>query len=71
MIKKLNYLGDDSWNRPVYKDENGKLWKDTDNRKKWLGQLYSVNNNAFDGEPDCPMKENIECEFIPKRIIRE
>lgn len=33
MIKKLNYIGDDSWGRQVYKDENGKLWKDTDNKK--------------------------------------
>jgi len=71
MKKKLFYIGDDSWGRQVYKDENNKLWKDVDNREKWLKELYSVNNNSFDGEPDCPMKKEIECEFIPKRIIRK
>lgn len=69
MIKKLTYIGNDSWGRQVYQDENKKLWKDTDNRIKWLGPLYSANN--FDGEPDCPMKTSIECEFIPDRIIRK
>ena len=28
----MNYIGIDSHGRPVYKDENGKLWKDTDPR---------------------------------------
>lgn len=70
MVKRLTYIGEDSWGRQVYKDENEKLWKDVDNREKWLRPLCSVVGNAFDGEPDSPMGEDIECEFIPKRIIR-
>lgn len=71
MTKVLTYIGDDSWSRQVYQDENGRLWKDTDNRRKWLGRLCSVVNNEFDGEPDCHMRADIECVFIPERIVRD
>lgn len=69
--KILTYIGIDSWGRPVYKDENSKLWKDTDNRRGWLKELYTASENDFEGEPDLPMKKNIDCIFIPNRIIRE
>ena len=26
----LKYKGRDSWDRPVYQDESGKLWKDVE-----------------------------------------
>lgn len=57
---KLNYLGNDSWNRPVYEDENGRLWKDTGLDSAKHGKvskfaLCSSVNNEFDGEPDTPM----------------
>lgn len=29
----LNYIGLDSWSRPVYKDESNKLFVDVDNRE--------------------------------------
>lgn len=29
-IITLKYLGQDSWSRPVYKDESGRIWKDVD-----------------------------------------
>lgn len=70
MKKTLTYIGEDSWSRQVYKDENGKLWKDTDNREGWLRELFSACNNEFEGEPDNPMTSGIECEFVPYRIIR-
>ena len=45
----LTFIGVDSWDRPVYKDTNGKLWKDIT-----LGsdtpELYSACNNDFEGE---------------------
>jgi hypothetical protein len=51
---KLVFAGIDSWDRPVYKDENGRLWKDVT-----LGsdspELYSAYNDEFDGEPDMPI----------------
>lgn len=68
MAKVLTYIGRDGRSRPVYEDENEKLWKDTDCRAGWQGVLHSSYHNDFDGEPDCPMKSNIECIFIPERI---
>lgn len=69
MKKTLEYIGNDSWCRPVYKDENGKLWKDTSmGRFKGKPYLCSALNNEFDGEPDCPIKSTIEVTFIPEYI---
>ena len=31
----LKFLGMDSWDRPVYKDETGKLWKDINPRRQY------------------------------------
>lgn len=62
----LVYLGEDSWGRYVYKDENGKLWKLLDccsprevceDRRD---TPYSSSGNEFDGEPDCPMANDIK-----------
>lgn len=74
IIKKLTltFLGLDKFQRPVYKDSNGKLWKDIDNRKSWLGtgneNFYSCAND-FEGEPDVPMSNQIIITFIPERVI--
>ena len=52
---KLKPIGTDSWSRPVYEDQNGRLWKDiTLGRNK--PNLCSAVNNAFDGEPDLPIR---------------
>ncbi len=52
---KLQPIGTDFWSRPVYKDQYGQLWKDVT-----LGSdrpdLCSVVENAFDGEPDMPIR---------------
>ena len=52
---KLQPIGTDFWSRPVYKDQYGQLWKDVT-----LGsdqpELCSVVENAFDGEPDMPIR---------------
>lgn len=66
--KVLRFLGMDSWDRPVYEDENGKLWKDVDPRKGRVAELCTSCNNEFDGEPDCPMKSEIVCKYVPERI---
>lgn len=63
---KLNYIGMDSWDRPVYEDENGRLVKDVDPRKHLPPKLCTALGNAFDGEPDVPYHE--EPEFIPERV---
>lgn len=69
LVKELTYIGMDSWSRPVYRDEDGKLWKDTDPRKGFSGNICSALNNAFDGEPDCPISSKYELKFIPARMF--
>lgn len=69
----LKYLGNDSWDRPVYEDSEGKLFKDTDPRKDKGPELCTSYKNSFDGEPDMPISvlskyKDMEIEFIPKRI---
>lgn len=66
----LQYLGEDSWGRFVYKDEHGKLWKQTDcctprevcEERKY--PLYSSAGNKYEGEPDCYMAAHIDLIFI-------
>jgi hypothetical protein len=68
----LTYIGNDSYdNRPVYKNENGKLFVDVDPRKDHEPKICT--KYQFDGEPDTPINcitaySNAEIEFIPKRI---
>lgn len=47
----LTFIGMDSWDRPVYKDETEQLWKDVDPRKNRKPDLCTVQGNSFDGEP--------------------
>ena len=54
MKKKLKFVGKDSFDRPVYRDENGKLWKDV-NLGNGRPYLHNSTNNEFDGEPDSPI----------------
>lgn len=62
----MKYIGTDSHSRPVYEDETGKLWKDTDPRSHVPPSLCSALNSAFDGEPDTPFRG--EFKLLPKRI---
>lgn len=71
---KLKYLGMDNWNRPVYEDENERLWKDVCPLKHQEPDLCTSMYNEFNGEPDTNMKyiekyEDIEIEFIPERKV--
>lgn len=64
-IRTMEFLGIDNWDRPVYKCvETGILWKDIT-----LGsekpELYSC-GNSFNGEPDCPIKSDLEIKFKTK-----
>lgn len=58
-MRKLSFIGVDGWSRPVYKDERGKLWKDT-NLGRGVPSLCSVVNDEFEGEPDMPIKGDYE-----------
>ena len=73
MKMTLIYIGMDSCDRPVYKDENGRLWKDVDPRSNREPDLCTSYNNEFEGEPDtnmCYMKSynDVEVEFISHRV---
>lgn len=68
----LTHKGRDSWDRPVYEDETGKLWKDVEPGLNCKPKLCSALYNAFDGEPDTPMEymkkyEGVPVVFLPKR----
>ena len=61
----IKFLGTDSWNRPVYEDENGKMFKDT-NLGKGNMALCTV-YGGFEGEPDTPIqyiKKYQDVEFV-------
>lgn len=68
----LRHKGRDSWDRPVYEDETGKLWKDVEPRADDGPKLCSALYNAFDGEPDTPLEvmeryKDKAIVFMPKR----
>lgn len=74
--RTLSFLGIDSWNRPVYEDQTGRLWKNVkhlasseNNVKDTVDGLTTVYGNCFDGEPDVGieyMKEKPEIDFAPR-----
>lgn len=70
----LKYLGRDSWDRPVYKDDNGVLWKDVDPSASRKANLCTSVGNEFDGEPDTGMgyleeDQNVSVIFVPERDV--
>ncbi|MEY8389839.1 hypothetical protein D3Z47_02220 [Lachnospiraceae bacterium] len=64
----LNHKGRDSWDRPVY-EAGGRLYVDVDPRKGREPKICTKYNNEFDGEPDMPIAEGTEVEFVPGRDI--
>ena len=57
-MKKLEFVGMDSWDRPVYKDEDGHYWKDTNLGSGNPDLHRSSPSNDFDGEPDCRIEDD-------------
>ena len=64
----LNYLGRDSWDRPVYESE-GEYYVDVDPFTFRPPNICTKANNEFDGEPDIPVAEGTEFLFVPKRDV--
>jgi hypothetical protein len=58
-MRKLQFVGVDGWDRPVYKDESGQLWKDV-NLGDGEPYLHNSADNEFDGEPDMPIEGEYE-----------
>lgn len=53
-MKEMTLIGYDGWDRPVYKDETGQLWKDINLGQ---GEPYLHDADDFDGEPGFPIEE--------------
>ena len=64
----LNYKGRDSWSRPVY-EADGMLYVDVNPRKDRNPDICTKYNNEFDGEPDEPVSEEVQIEFVPGRDV--
>lgn len=73
-VLSLKYLGMDSWDRPVYMDDEGTIWKDINPRAEWKANLCTSVGNEFDGEPDMGMEyfekyQNVSVVFVPSRAV--
>lgn len=66
MKKTLTYIGRDDWSRPLYRDENGRIWVDVDPRSDYAPCLCTITDT---GEPCDPMRPDIEVEFVPRRDV--
>ena len=66
MKKTLTYIGRDDWSRPLYRDENGRIWVDVDPRSDYAPCLCTI---TATGEPCDPMRPDIEVEFVPRRDV--
>ncbi|WP_313529279.1 LPD11 domain-containing protein [Anaerotignum sp.] len=68
-ILVLQYIGEDYWSRPVYKDQFEKLWKDVELGESSRPCLHSSVGNEFEGEPDFPIKNKfiIQPVSLPSR----
>lgn len=65
-ILELDYIGEDFWSRPVYKDQFGKLWKDVELGQGTQPSLHASTGNEFDGEPDFPIEKEFIVRSAPK-----
>lgn len=64
-ILRVKFIGIDNWDRPVYKDEKGNIFKDTNLGHGTLALCTSVNNDFY-GEPEAPINENIKVSIVSK-----
>lgn len=69
----LNYVGNDSFSRPVYEND-GKLFVDVDPLSDYEPNICTKMFNCLNGEPDTSIQdmkqyEGVKVEFNPKRIV--
>ena len=70
----LKFLGRDSWDRPVYMDDEGIIWKDVEPLAGRKAALCTSAGNELEGEPDMGMEQfkkyqNVSVVFIPERDV--
>lgn len=65
-VLRVKSIGvDEKWSMPVYKDEKGTIYKDTNLGKGKIKLCTSV-NNEFYGEPFIPIKEDVKIDIVEK-----
>lgn len=57
MKKTLTHVGRDSWSRPLYRDENGRIWVDVEPRSNYAPCLCTITDA---GEPCDPMRPDMQ-----------
>lgn len=73
-ILHLKHIGRDLWDRPVYRDDEGILWKDVDPKADRNPNLCTSAGNEFDGEPDTGMEyfekyRDVSVVFVHEREV--
>lgn len=66
---RLIFVDRDRRERPVYRAKNGRLYVDVDPRRDRAPKICTKYRNAFDGEPDTPVRDNVRFEFVPSRDV--
>ncbi len=61
----IKFVGIDNWDRPVYKDCKGNLYKDINLGQGMLALCTSCNNDFY-GEPDVPINDDIKVNIVQK-----
>lgn len=59
----VKFIGIDSWDRPVYKDKKGNLYKDVNLGMGEISLCTSA-NNQFEGEPDTPINDEYKIKVV-------
>lgn len=71
---QLTRVGEDSWSRPTYQDENGNFYKDVNMLPLWVTPqelCVSSPRDDFDGEPDYPVTDFTILNPPTDREVRE
>ena len=63
---RLEYLGRDSWDRPVYTCD-GQLYVDVDPRESRPAEICTKYGSAYEGVPCDHVPEGTIIEFVPER----
>lgn len=70
LVKEFKYIGNDSWDRPIYKGTDGTLLVDTDPVSECPMRLCTKYLNDFDGEPDTPIEYLARFENVEVKVDR-
>ncbi len=69
-VLRVRYIGADSFGRCVYRDDEGKIWKNAEGGTpreicEIRGDtLYAASGNEIDGEPDFPTSDGCRVEYL-------